>query len=126
MRYPIAIIVAPLVPVFLVTLLNVASRGNVLPDALATAMWSYLAALVFGAPSFLILRRRAWLKWWQFGLAGLIAGAVAALVQFSVFIALAVSAGASLTEFASLAPFIAVCAVVGSAIALAFWVLTRP
>ena len=74
------------------------------------ALFAYPAAIVFGVPLFLIFRRRAWLRWWQFGLGGVLVGALWVLV-----VALY---GGSLSGAAE---YLLLCGSVGFVSGVAFW-----
>jgi len=125
-RFAVATFAAPLVPVVLVALLAF-NNARPINDIGLAALWSYLGSLVLGVPAFLICRRRNWLQWWQVGLCGVATGALAPLLQMSLFIVLAALGGASSIEaLLQLAPVIAVCAALGGGIAMAFWLIARP
>lgn len=60
-----AFVLAPLVG-----LLVIGAITQTLEIGLLAAIVAYPIALVFGVPTFLFLRRRGWLRWWQVTLAG--------------------------------------------------------
>jgi len=76
------------------------------------AMFAYPVALVFGVPLFLIFRRRAWLRWWQVGLGGVLVAAMWVLA-LSLY-------GRSLSGAVD---YLLLCGSVGFASGVAFWII---
>jgi len=80
------------------------------------SLLAYPVALVLGVPAFMVLRARAWLDWWQVGLAGLLVGMIGATV-----LPLAMPPGRPHWE--TVAALMPLCSAVGVVAGMLFWVM---
>ena len=101
-RVVLAFCVTPVLPAFYGALFM--AQPWLLPIGLAVG---YPSELIVGLPAFLVMRRRQWLGWWQFVLAGILCaipavfgywfvGSVPHLQEFDAVAALALCGGGAL------------------------------
>ena len=109
--FALAPAVVPLVVVAWALDHGVHARESVVIGSIYAAC-TYGAAVVLGIPSYLLLSRRGWIRWWQYGLTGACIGA-------AVFFVISTMAQDQFYAFSTVFVFV----VVGVVSTSAFWVI---
>jgi hypothetical protein len=78
-RVLLGLILTPLLPAFYVAILF--AKPWALPVGLLVA---YPCELVIGLPILLLLRRVGWMKWWHFGIAGVLSAIPAVVIHWRI------------------------------------------